>query len=207
MQFKALSVDAEQGIFEGYASVAGVVDGDGDVVEPGAFTRTLAEGFARNGVKLLALHNEYMLPVGKSLELREDEHGLYIKGYISPTSMGSDVRQLIKDGVLSDLSIGYDDQIATVDDKGVRHLKDVELYEISIVTWPANAAAKINGYKGGLPGMAKEDTKQYDPALVAQLIEAVTSLGSLVQQLQAAAPTPPAAPDDDDDILEIGEED
>jgi uncharacterized protein len=204
LQFKALNVDTEQGIFDGYASVSGIIDSEKDVVEPGAFKRTLSEGFAKGGVKLLALHNEYQLPVGKSLELREDEPGLYVKGYISPTTLGSDVRQLIKDGVLGDLSIGYEAIVSDIDDKGIRHLRDVELYEISIVTWPANAAAKISGYKGGAPGMAN----QYDPALVKQLLEAAKPIAALVQQLEAGAPAPadttlPAA---DDDTVEIGED-
>ena len=100
LQFELSGVDEEQGIFEGYASVFGVLDSDGDIVDRGAFTKTIAEGMAKDGATILALHNDRLLPVGKTLELREDDIGLYIKGYISPTSMGKDVRILVRDRVL-----------------------------------------------------------------------------------------------------------
>lgn len=160
MHFKALNVDTEQGIFEGYASPFGNVDSDGEIVDSGAFKESIASGFAKEGVKILAQHRDRDMPLGKSLELREDSDGLYVKGYISPTSMGNDYRQLIKDGVLGDMSIGYDIKSSYLDDKGVRHLTELELIEISIVTFPANPDAKIQGYKqkGGTKQMEDEMT-------------------------------------------------
>lgn len=70
LQFELSGVDEEQGIFEGYASVFGVLDSDGDIVDRGAFTKTIAEGMAKDGATILALHNDRLLPVGKTLELR-----------------------------------------------------------------------------------------------------------------------------------------
>ena len=139
LQFELSGVDEEQGIFEGYASVFGVLDSDGDIVDRGAFAKTIAEGMA----------NDRLLPVGKTLELREDDIGLYIKGYISPTSMGKDVRILVRDRVLKELSIGYMVKRYTVR-ADARHLEEIELLEISVVTWAANSSAKISGYKGGV---------------------------------------------------------
>lgn len=150
LQLRDAIID-DQGIFTGYASVWGVVDSDGDVVERGAFARTLASGAAKGGITLLALHEDKMLPVGKTLEIREDDHGLWIKGYISPTSVGTDIRQLVKDGILTGLSIGYKAIKHSIDIKGIRHLTDVELYEISLVTWPSNPAATIRDYSCGTP--------------------------------------------------------
>lgn len=149
LQFKSDGID-EQGIFEGHASVWDIVDTEDDVVERGAFARTISEGLAKSGVPILVLHNDQWLPVGRSLELREDDVGLYIKGRISPTSMGNDVRILIRDGVLDELSIGYV-PIRHEMREGKRHLFEVELPEISVVIWAANSAAKITGYKGGTP--------------------------------------------------------
>ena len=83
------------------------------------------------------------------MELREDDIGLYIKGYISPTSMGKDVRILVRDRVLKELSIGYMVKQYTVR-ADARHLEEIELLEISVVTWAANSSAKISGYKGGV---------------------------------------------------------
>lgn len=130
IRFKADVLDEEQGIFEGYASVFGNLDSGGDIVDPGAFARTLEENFDR--IKILALHNDQLLPVGKPLELREDDKGLYIKARISDTSLGKDVKVLLKDGVLNELSIGYDTVKATYDDDGNRHLVEVTLWEVSV---------------------------------------------------------------------------
>ena len=121
LQFDVASIDEEQGIFDGYASVWDVIDHDGDVVEHGAFAYTIREGVAKDGVPILALHNDHWLPVGRTLELREDDVGLYIRGYISPTSMGKDVRILIRDKVLKELSIGYC-VVRHVMQDGIRHL-------------------------------------------------------------------------------------
>ena len=159
LQFKALDTDTEQGVFDGHASVWDIVDSEGDVVERGAFAKTITEGIAKEGVPILALHNDTVLPVGKTLALREDDEGLYVKGYISPTSMGNDVRTLIRDGVLKELSIGYV-PVAHKMEGNVRHLLEVELPEISVVTWAANSAAKITGYKGA---NEMRNTKQAPP--------------------------------------------
>ena len=74
VQFELEKYDEEQGIVSGYASVFGNVDDGGDVVEPGAFAETIAEGVGR--VKILALHNDCWLPVGRPLVLKEDTKGL-----------------------------------------------------------------------------------------------------------------------------------
>ncbi len=145
IQFKMDAYNEEEGIFSGYASIFSNVDSGGDIVEPGAFTKTLAEGWER--VKILALHNDCWLPIGKPAELREDANGLYISAKISDTSMGRDVKVLLKDGVLNELSIGYDPVVYDYDDAGIRHLRELKLWEVSVVTWAMNPEATINGYK------------------------------------------------------------
>ena len=143
--FNVDDYDEEQGIFSGYGSVFGNVDDGGDIVEPGAFTKTIAEGFER--VKILALHNDSLLPIGRPLEVREDSKGLYIKAKISDTAMGRDVKVLLKDGVLNELSIGYDPIVFDYDETGIRHLREVKLWEVSVVTWAMNPEATVIGYK------------------------------------------------------------
>lgn len=149
-EYKAFTFELENadedGVFSGYAAVFGNVDSGGDVIEKGAFSKTIKEDFDR--IKILALHNDCWLPVGKPLELKETEKGLYIKGKISDTAMGRDIRTLIKDGVLNELSIGYDAvefEFDSVD--GIRHLKEIKLWEVSVVTWAMNEKAKIEGVK------------------------------------------------------------
>lgn len=146
LQFKADEYEEDTGIFSGYAAVFGNVDSGGDIIEPGAFTKTIAEGWER--VKILALHNDCWLPIGRPLELREDSNGLYIKAKVSDTSMGRDIKVLLKDGVLNELSIGYDPVVFDYDkDSGVRHLREVKLWEVSVVTWAMNPEAVITDYK------------------------------------------------------------
>lgn len=146
IRFKADDFDEEQGIFSGYGAVFGNVDSGGDIIEPGAFTKTIAEGWER--VKILALHNDSWLPIGKPIELREDSNGLYIKAKVSDTSMGRDIKVLLKDGVLNELSIGYDPVSFDYDkDTGIRHLREIKLWEVSVVTWAMNPEATISDYK------------------------------------------------------------
>lgn len=191
--FKADVLDEEQGIFEGYASVFGNLDSGGDIVDPGAFTKTLKENFDR--IKILALHNDQLLPVGKPLELREDDKGLYIKAKISDTSLGKDVKVLLKDGVLNELSIGYDTVKANYDDDGNRHLVEVTLWEVSVVTWAMNEKATIDGYKsrrnsleflsGWLDDVAGEqkEGRKISAACLKTLQEASTALKNAVKTI------------------------
>ena len=145
LSFRTEEYDEESGIFSGYAAVYGNIDSGGDIIEPGAFTKTIAEGWER--VKILALHNDCWLPIGRPLELREDSNGLFIKAKISDTSMGRDIKVLLKDGVLNELSIGYDPIVFDYDENGIRHLREVKLWEVSVVTWAMNPEATITDYK------------------------------------------------------------
>ena len=106
VRFNVENVDEDSGEFSGYAAVFGNRDNGDDIIEKGAFSKTIREDFDR--IKILSQHNDCELPIGKPLELREDEKGLYIRGKISDTQKGRDVRTLLKDGVLNELSIGYD---------------------------------------------------------------------------------------------------
>lgn len=160
IQFKMDDYDEEQGIFSGYGAIFGNIDSGGDVIEPGAFTKALAEGWER--VKILALHNDCWLPIGKPLELREDENGLFLKAKISNTSLGKDVKVLLGDGVLNELSIGYDPIVFEYDEDRIRHLKEVKLWEISVVTWAMNPEATVTDYKSVAEQMNTDKAKGAD---------------------------------------------
>ena len=145
LSFEVEDFDEEEGVFSGYAAVFGNVDTGGDIIEPGSFTKSIAKGLARK--KILALHNDQWLPIGKPIVIREDSHGLYIKAQISDTTMGRDVKTLLKDGVINELSIGYDPVVFDYDSDGIRHLRELELWEVSVVTWAMNPEALITNYK------------------------------------------------------------
>jgi HK97 family phage prohead protease len=137
--------DGTTGQFEGYGSVFGVVDSYRDVVEKGAFVESLD----KHGMpKLLLQHSSWMVG-GKYLEVYEDEKGLVVKGELNlEVQSAREVYSLMKQGAISGLSIGYSVLEEEVDrNTGVNHLKKLRLYEVSIVTFPANESANISAVK------------------------------------------------------------
>lgn len=144
-------MNKEKRTLEGYASTFNNKDLVGDIVVEGAFRKTLQERGPAEGrksrVKLLWQHNPYM-PLGLPLKMAEDSKGLEVEAYISKTTLGDDAIAFIEDGVLDSLSIGYDVlQDDYKSDTGTRYLKELKLYEFSLVTFPANEEATIGGLK------------------------------------------------------------
>lgn len=143
--FETKNIDEENNVFEGYASVFNNVDHVGDIVEKGAFKKTIEE--AGKNVKVLWQHDHYN-PIGKALHMEEDNHGLFVKAKIFDTSLGRDAMTLIKGGVIDVLSIGYRVIKDEWDkEKNVRRLKEIQLFEFSPVTFAANPQAAIIGAK------------------------------------------------------------
>ena len=141
--------EEEQGVFEGYASVFNKADLGNDVVKYGAFRKSLRRKGAK-GVKLLYQHKSDM-PIGVFDEIKEDEHGLKVKGRLAlKTQAGRDAFEFMKMGALDGLSIGFKpNPKATYFDKRTkkRVLEEVELMEISLVTFPMNPQARIRDVK------------------------------------------------------------
>lgn len=130
--------------FEGYASAFGNADSYNDIVVKGAFSKTIQES---KRVKVLWQHDPHQ-PIGKPLAMSEDSKGLHVKAKISNTTLGKDVVQLIKDGVIDELSIGFNTIKDEWDQKsGARLIKEVKLWEFSPVTFAANEMAGISGIK------------------------------------------------------------
>jgi HK97 family phage prohead protease len=122
--------------FQGYASLFGVADGAGDVVAPGAFEKSLrARGLSR--IRMLYQHFAHE-PIGVWEEIREDSRGLYVRGrLVGDIERGRDVAALLGEGALDGLSIGFRTQRARRDPAtGLRVLLEVELWEVSVVTFP-----------------------------------------------------------------------
>lgn len=199
VKFNLESSDENTGEFSGYAAVFGNLDDGNDIIEKGAFAKTIAADLDR--IKILALHNSSWLPVGKPLELREDEHGLFIWGKISDTSMGRDVMTLLRDGVLGELSIGYDAVDFEWDgDSGIRHLKEIKLWEVSIVTWAMNDQATIDEVKSMAEALKAEAASgKLTEAKANNLKPFLTAIRELVEVLSPllAKPKPEPAPEQD----------
>ncbi len=136
----------EDGRFSGYASIFDMVDHQGDVVAKGAFAESVKNDAGK--VKLLWQH-KLDEPVGTITELREDEQGLYVEGQLLlDIAKGAEVYSMLKSGAIDSLSIGYKVKDAEfIPDTGVRVLREVELFEISFVTFPANQNARIRSVK------------------------------------------------------------
>lgn len=132
----------EEGRFEGYGSVFNNLDRGGDVVMPGAF----AESLKVRTPKMLWQHDPWQ-PIGVWEEAVEDSTGLHVRGrLLTAVEKGREAYELLKANAINGMSIGY----RTVKDEWegrVRKLMELELWEVSVVTFPMNEAAEINSVK------------------------------------------------------------
>jgi hypothetical protein len=159
-----VKVDDAEGEFTGYASIFGVVDSYGDVVQPGAFKRTLKN---KGKWPLFYAHNAADLPVG-TITGAEDDKGLRIKGKLSMrTQKAQDVRALMQDGAIDGLSIGYQAVREGRDEEtGNRLLKEINLWEVSLcpLRFEACPGARADAIKAAAEATdEKEDEKDIDP--------------------------------------------
>lgn len=151
-------VDVEKGIVTLYASAFGNVDSDGDVMEKGAFTKTIQErgpASGRSRIKHLYQHDR-MNPIGIPITIEQDDFGLLIQSKVSDVKNG-DYLKLYRDGVITEHSIGF--EIVKSDRKSswnegagedVQFIKEVKLWEYSAVTWGANENTPVVGMKSAL---------------------------------------------------------
>lgn len=137
-----LPIDSE-GRFAGYASVFGKLDDGGDIVMPGAFRKSLGLR-GRHRIKMLFQHDPKE-PVGTWDAIREDDHGLWVEGRLVQDVPRADaLRRLIAKGAVDGLSIGFRTVKSTrASREGHRRLWEVDLWEVSIVTFPMMDLARI----------------------------------------------------------------
>jgi len=138
-------------IIEGYASLFGKADQGGDTVEAGAYAASLKRNAAKGGnIKMLWQHDPAQ-PIGVWDDVREDAKGLWVKGRIlNDVSRGREALALIDAGAIDGLSIGYRTVKSRKNDKGGRLLSELELWEVSLVTFPMLPDARV-GAKGDDP--------------------------------------------------------
>jgi HK97 family phage prohead protease len=132
------------GVFEGYASVFGVVDQGMDVVARGAFSKSLG----KRKVKMLWQHDMGQ-PIGVWDQIDEDERGLFVRGrLLKEVDKGREAMALLRAGAIDSMSIGYRTIEAMPEAEGrVRKLTEVDLFEISLVTFPMLPDAKVTAVK------------------------------------------------------------
>jgi HK97 family phage prohead protease len=213
--FAANDIDLDEGTFSGHASIFNIPD-DGDppdIILPGAFAKTITEWgpTGANRIKILALHRSDWLPIGVPTVLKEDAKGLVFEGKISDTSLGRDILTLMRDRVLTEMSIGFDViKQETNKARGLRLLHEVRLWEISPVTWAMHPLAAIDDVKtmrcmserdlyqlsdpsaltGAQPGSPTESAAAaafaYDPETIQSLKALTADILSVAAEVKAA---------------------
>ncbi|GEQ97063.1 primosomal replication protein N [Iodidimonas gelatinilytica] len=138
-----------EGAFEGYASVFDLLDDGDDIMQRGAFDASLKARPAAQ-VKLLWQHDPAQ-PLGVIEALHEDARGLFVKGrLLMDVEKAREAHALMRMGALDGLSIGYRVVKARQDAKtGARLLDQVDLWEVSLVTFPMQSAARVHAFKAG----------------------------------------------------------
>lgn len=188
---------SETGAFTGYAAVFNNVDLGGDVIAPGAFTKTIRE---KTNHPILWGHSPREV-IGVNKSYREDAKGLYVEGQlVMGVARAKDARELMSAGAVTGLSIGYETVVEEFDwDTEIRTLKEVKLWEYSVVPFPMNPEAQIASVKScdrfkqeldALVAYCDRYKGKLRPDVIALLEETEKKFSSL----RAAQPTPQDGP-------------
>lgn len=186
----------EPGTITGYASVFDVIDSYGDIIAPGAFTRTIAAWKAKGRpVPVLWQHDTYK-PIGATLEIDEDDHGLRIKArlLVEDVKQAQEAHALAKANILGGLSIGFSlprktsaggEAVTWDEERRAWIIHEVRLWEYSAVTFPANDEATIDAVKAEARAALASATAS--AAATAEISKQLTELRAIVAA-KAAAP-------------------
>jgi HK97 family phage prohead protease len=193
--FELKSID-ESGVFEGIASVYGNIDSYGDIVEPGAFSKSIQERGKQ--IPVLWQHGE---PIGIG-EVYDAGSHLGIKGRILETvTQGADAIKLAKAGIVKGLSIGYRTVKNQWDaERKANKLLEVKLYEVSLVTFPANELASLTAIKSeSLEDEAIQTVTEITREIKAGRMLSAANRAKLQSALDTLLALLAASEDDDDD--------
>ncbi|KKN48922.1 hypothetical protein LCGC14_0648200 [marine sediment metagenome] len=179
-----LRVDLSKRKIIGLANVFGNQDAFGTVFDKGAFKKTIRDKFngGKGKIKFLFNHDPFSM-IGTLTKLKEGEEGLEFEGIVSDTPLGNEILTLVQDKALTDNSIGFRRQKTNVDendeDHPVLHFVQVELFDVSPVTFGANDKAVITGvrYRGGLP-----DIDELAEAVAKRVMVVVPDLSDLLER-------------------------
>ena len=147
------AVDAD-GVFEGYASLFGMADLGKDVVMPGAFSDSLRKRGAP-AVRLLWQHDPGQ-PIGRWLLIEEDRRGLRVRGKLNlAVERAREIHALMREGAVDGLSIGFRVERARAErPTSLRRLEKLDLWEISVLTFPMQPDARVETVKNAAPKLA-----------------------------------------------------
>ena len=161
---KTFEVKADHGTISGYASTwTREPDSCGDIVAKGAFAEHIAQ-IKEEGRVLPFLFNhkadDLSAYIGTVIELKEDDHGLYFEGTFDDTPEGQRARELALDGRLCKFSFAYDvleaGEVTLEDGRKANELRKLNIHEVSLVMYPANADTSVVSVKAGRRNSAKD---------------------------------------------------
>ncbi|WP_246026618.1 HK97 family phage prohead protease [Paracoccus luteus] len=162
----------EGSVLEGYASLFGVTDQGGDMVAPGAYAASLSRLAARGDKVRMLWQHDPTRPIGVWDEIREDAKGLWVRGRLLPeVAQAREAAALVAAGAIEGLSIGYRTIAAEREAKGRRVLTEIELWEVSLVTFPMLAEAKV----GRKSGDRDDDAAESEAGAVAAVLRAAAA--------------------------------
>lgn len=201
--FKSMGDD---GTFEGMLATYGNVDLGKDVIDPGAFTKTLHDNGST--VPMLWAHDDSLPPIG-SMDLTDMPEGLHCKGTLMlENPLAQTVYACLKKRLVKGLSIGYDviPGKAPIED-GIRHLKEIRLWEGSVVTFPMNMQALIGSVKSARRTEAKDDfaTELQEIQLYAARYQMMDALSESLREILSDAEVPDKAAASRDSIQQFME--
>lgn len=200
--------------FEGHGSIFGNEDLGGDIVARGAFKRSLAQHKSAGSMPAMLWMHDPSRVLGRWDDMTEDAKGLRVKGTIAATPLGDEVRTLLQMDALRGLSIGY----RTVDQEWrdeVRIIKEAELWEVSVVTFPMNPLAQVAHVKSQLSAAGEyvPTTREFERILrdVGCSKSVARRIVALLRDLDEAGETPspslvvPAEPDAAEALRQIAD--
>lgn len=181
LDIKSIQESDDGRVFSGYGSTFGNVDRVNDIVEKGAFSKSLEKHKADGSMPSLLLHHDLHRPIGVWTKMEEDDYGLAVEGKLTKGVRDADeAYALLKDGALHSMSIGYRVTREEYDRKaGVNRLHEIALHEVSLVTIPANAEAIVGAVKNadGEPDIRELERVLRDAGLSRKEAKAVLSCG------------------------------
>lgn len=216
MKYKAIpmetKVDHKKRTIEGYASTFGNRDRVGDIVQKGAFKKTIAERFANGSKKDIKVLWQHFHPIGLPIHMEEDSKGLYTVSKIAKTPQGDEALILADEGVVDKMSIGYDIIKSEPKDRD-QILQEIKLHEYSMVTFPANEEAGITTVTKGMGlglsiGEIHRVLKEFGATDLNQLLKEGGNLSSEEQEkIEATIAALASSIDALEDLLLVGNDD
>lgn len=150
-------IDVRKRLVSGYFSAFGNIDHDNDIIEKGAFAKSINERFEK--IMYLQQH-DWSKPLGRPTVLKEDDFGLYFEAEIINTSYGEDQLKLYEAGIVKEHSIGFQTVKSDYNSESqIRTIKEVKLYEGSAVTLGANSNTPFLGFKSELKEINEQSNK------------------------------------------------